>query len=241
VVLKYLYFYPYGRRRFMPGKGKTAYYFPSREADVIPWIRNFVAVLSANAARWGIAEVLVTVLGSLAMAYEEAYTRRMQPDAGKVSTEQKNLALKALKKGVQDMVNGHINHNPAVTADDRVALGLYVYSTGRSEIPVPDTTVIIRAVSGQVRQIIAYCTDSGTPERRGKPYGAKSIELACAVLASPPKGIEDMVRFVTASKSPVVMTFREEDRGKTVYLAGRWRGYQEQEGAWGTIVSVIIP
>jgi hypothetical protein len=125
----------------MPGKGKTAYYFPSREADVIPWIRNFVVVLAANAARWGIAEALVTALGNLGIAYEEAYN------------------------------------------------------------PVP----------GQVRQVIAYCTDSGTPERRGKPYGAKSIELACAVLASPPRGIEDMVRFVTASKSPVTLAFREED------------------------------
>jgi hypothetical protein len=28
---------------------------------------------------------------------------------------------------------------------------------------------------------------------------------------------------VTASKSPVTLTFREEDRGKTVYPAGRWK------------------
>jgi hypothetical protein len=225
----------------MPGKGKTAYYFPSREADIIPWIRNFVTVLAANAARWGIAEALVTALGNLGMAFEAAYNHRMLPDAGKVSVEQKNLALKALKKGVQDMVNGHINHNPAVTSDDRVALGLYVYSTSRSEIPVPETVVVIRPVPGQVRQVIAYCTDSGTPERRGKPYGAKSIELACAVLASPPKGIEDMVRFITASKSPVTLAFREEDRGKTVYMVARWKGHQEQEGNWGSIISAIIP
>ncbi|MDR2376943.1 MAG: hypothetical protein LBD96_10970 [Treponema sp.] len=225
----------------MPGKGKTPYYFPSRDADVISWVRNFITVLAANAARWGIAEALVTALGALAMAFEEAYNRRMLPDAGKVSVAQKDLALKALKKGVQDMVNGHINHNPAVTPDDRVALGLYIYSATRNEIPVPGTTVIVRAVPGQVRQIIAYCTDSGTPERRGKPYGAKSIELACAVLPSPPSGIEDLVRFVTASKSPVVLTFREEDRGKTVYLAGRWRGHQEQEGVWGSVVPVIVP
>jgi hypothetical protein len=98
----------------MAEKEKTPYYFPARDADVIAWARNFVIVLAAGAARWGIAEALVTALGNLAMAYEAAYTRRMQPDAGKVSTEQKRLALKALKKGVQGMVNGHINHNAAV-------------------------------------------------------------------------------------------------------------------------------
>jgi hypothetical protein len=38
--------------------GKRRWYFPSKDADVIPWIKNFVAVLAANAARWGIVEAL---------------------------------------------------------------------------------------------------------------------------------------------------------------------------------------
>jgi hypothetical protein len=152
----------------MPGKGKTAYYFPSKDAEVIPWVKNFVTVLLANAARWGIAEALITALGTLGMAYEQAYTRRMLPDAGKVATEQKNLALEALKKGVQDMVNGHINHNSAVTPDDRVALGLVVHSPGRSPIEAPETTVVLRPVAGLVRQVVVHITDSGTPDKRGK-------------------------------------------------------------------------
>jgi hypothetical protein len=75
----------------MPGKGKTTYYFPSRDADVIPWAKNFVTVLAANAARWGIVQPLVTVLQGLSAAYELAYNRRMLLDEGKVSVEQKNL------------------------------------------------------------------------------------------------------------------------------------------------------
>jgi hypothetical protein len=146
------------RRPFMAEKWKTPYYFPSKEADVIPWIRNFVIVLAANAARWGIAEVLVSTLGNLGMAFEEAYNRRMLPDAGKVSTEQKNLALKALKKSVQNMVNGHINHNKAVTPDDRIALGLYGYKPGRSPQGDPETTMVLRVVTvtGLVRQLAVY-------------------------------------------------------------------------------------
>jgi hypothetical protein len=45
-------------------------------------------VLSANAARWGIAEALVTALGGLGAVYEDAYTRRMLPYSGRVSVEQ---------------------------------------------------------------------------------------------------------------------------------------------------------
>jgi hypothetical protein len=49
----------------------------------------------------------------LVMVVQTASVKHLQPDSGKVSTEQKNLAL---KEGIQDMVNGHINHNSAVTA-----------------------------------------------------------------------------------------------------------------------------
>jgi hypothetical protein len=225
----------------MAEKEKTPYYFPSKEADVIPWIKNFVVVLLANAARWGIAAALVTALKTLGTTFEEAYARHMQPDSGKVSTEQKNLALKALKKGVQDMVNGHINHNQSVTDDDRVNLGLYVYKPGRNPGNTPTTTVVLRVVAGLVRQLIVYFTDSATPDRKAKPYGVHSMELVCAVLDSPPKDISELVRVVSSTKSPLILTFREEDRGKTVYMAGRWKGGREQAGPWSEIISAIIP
>jgi hypothetical protein len=220
--------------------GKKRWYFPSKEADVIPWAKNFVTVLATNSGRWGIAPALVTELGNLTAAYEEAYTRRFMPDAGKVRVEQKDLALAALKQGVKDMVNGHINHNPAVTQDDRVALGLNVYS-GRTPIGAPETTVVLRVVPGHVRQLVVYFTDSGTPERRGKPYGVESMGLRCAVLSSPPKDIGELVRGESASKSPLILTFREEDRGKVVYMAACWKTARQKEGPWSAIISAIIP
>jgi hypothetical protein len=67
------------------------------------------------------------------------------------------------------------------------------------------------------------------------------VELACGVLASPPAEVEDLPRTVTASKSPVRLIFREEDRGKTVYIAARWKTGRQQAGPWSGIISVIIP
>jgi hypothetical protein len=42
----------------MAEKEKTPYYFPSKEADVVPWIRNFVAVLAAGEPRAGVSRRL---------------------------------------------------------------------------------------------------------------------------------------------------------------------------------------
>jgi hypothetical protein len=35
----------------MAEKGKTPYYFPSGEADVVPWTRNFITVLDSNSGK----------------------------------------------------------------------------------------------------------------------------------------------------------------------------------------------
>ena len=69
----------------MAEKWKTPYYFPSKDADVVPWTQNFVLVLSEHADSWGIAESLVSALGGLFTAFRTAYNKRKQPDSGKVS------------------------------------------------------------------------------------------------------------------------------------------------------------
>jgi integrase len=76
------------------------------------------------------------------------------------------------------MVNGHINHNPAVSPDDRVALGLYVYRSGKTPIPAPSTTVVLRVVTDLVRQLTVYGTDSATPDSRARPDEAIAMEKA---------------------------------------------------------------
>jgi hypothetical protein len=220
--------------------GKKRWYFPGIEAEVVPWSKNFVSVLTLNAGRWGISSASVTGLAALDTAYAEAFARRKLPDAGKVTTEQKTMALDALKQGVKDMVNGHINHNPDVTPDDRLALGLHVYSE-RAPISAPTTTVVLRIAMGLVRQLLVYFSDSATPDRRGKPYGAETMVLACAVLDSPPKDPSELIRIVTSSKSPLALNFREEDRGKTVYMAGRWKTARQLEGPQSGIISAVIP
>jgi hypothetical protein len=225
----------------MPGKGKTSYYFPSRDADIVPWTRNFVAVLASGAQTWGIAEALVAALDALGAAYEEAFNRRLLPDSGRVSVEQKNLARAALKEAVRDMVNGHIRYNKAVTPDDWVALGLTPPNTSRSPIPAPVTTVVLRAAAGLVRQLVVHFTDSAAPGSRARPYGVLGMELAWAVLASPPAGVDELIRRESAATSPLAVIFREEDRGKMVYMAGRWAGSRETRGPWSGIVSAIIP
>ena len=67
------------------------------------------------------------------------------------------------------------------------------------------------------------------------------MELACAVLPAPPVDDDQLTRRVTATKPPLALTFREEDRGKTVYMRGRWIGTNNKEGPWSETFSAIVP
>jgi hypothetical protein len=47
--------------------------------------------------------------------------------------------------------------------------------------------------------------------------------------------------FMLVQILPLPLTLREEDRGRTVYMAGRWKEGRGQEGPWSAIISAIIP
>jgi hypothetical protein len=83
----------------------------------------------------------------------------------------------------------------------------------------------MRVVMSLVRQLMVHVTDSATP----------------GVLPSPPANEKELTRFESTTRSPVVLNFREEDRGKTVYIAGRWKGRGQTAGPWSGIISAIIP
>jgi hypothetical protein len=67
------------------------------------------------------------------------------------------------------------------------------------------------------------------------------MEVGCAVLPSPPANEKELTRFESGTRLPLVLHFREEDRGKTVYMAGRWKGRGQSVGPWSAIISAVIP
>jgi hypothetical protein len=70
----------------------------------------------------------------------------------------------------------------------------------------------------------------------------KGMELRCGILEAPPAGgVNDLHRVEFAGKSPLYLMCREEDRGKTLYMAGRWRNSSPSGGPWSAIISVVIP
>jgi hypothetical protein len=111
----------------------------------------------------------------------------------------------------------------------------------RPEIPAPVTVPEFSPAAGHSRQIVIPYRDQGAAHR-GKPADIHGIEVRWAMLDHPPASINELDNSAFDTKSPLTLEFGEEDRGKRVYMTGRWEIEREGvKGDFGEIVSAIVP
>jgi hypothetical protein len=78
-------------------------------------------------------------------------------------------------------------------------------------------------------------------DSKAKPYGTNGAVLAYAVLDAPPADQSALTRDVLATRTPHILEFTEEERGKTVYVAACWQNEKGQRGPWSEIENAIVP
>jgi hypothetical protein len=129
-----------------------------------------------------------------------------------------------------------------VTDEEREEMRVHNKKQRRPSIPVPTTVPVLEPRAGTPRQVIVPYHDKGSAHR-GKPEDAHGIEVRWALLGLPPVHIEaELTNSAFDTKSPLVLNFDEDDRGKRIYMAGRWEIEREGlKGNFGDIESVIIP
>jgi hypothetical protein len=95
---------------------------------------------------------------------------------------------------------------------------------------------------GPPRQVIIPSRDKGSA-RRGKPDDVHGIEIRWAFLDHPPLNIEkELFNSSFDTESPLTLVFEEADRGKRLYMAGRWEIEREGiKGEFGDIATAIVP
>jgi hypothetical protein len=90
------------------------------------------------------------------------------------------------------------------------------------------------------RRLKVSFQDQGS-KSKAKPYSVDGAVIICAVLDAPPADHSALTRSVLATRTPHILEFTEEKRGKTVYIAICWQNEKGQMGPWSEIVSAIVP
>ncbi|MDR2068863.1 MAG: hypothetical protein LBP71_03235, partial [Spirochaetaceae bacterium] len=65
--------------------------------------------------------------------------------------------------------------------------------------------------------------------------------ISWAVLDAPPADEKALTNTVLATRTPHVLEFTEEERGKTVYVCLQWQNEKGERGRPSEIQSAVIP
>jgi hypothetical protein len=221
-------------------------YIPPRDADFDGWyfnLKNYVVEKTQGPYppyQWtNIPPERVTELTTLYDDWHTKYNTTLAAHTP-VDTEYKNDARKAAVKYIRSFVAQYLKFDP-VTDEDRTAMGIHNHNPKPTPVPIPKTVPELTIDSGTPRCLIINYRDKDS-ERRAKPAGVHGIEIRWAISDAPPADVEDLINSSFDTKSPLTLEFKEHERGKKVYLCGRWEINREGEkGHFGDVVEAFVP
>ena len=215
-------------------------YVPGAEAKFIEWARHLLNFAISNHARWEVPSPTNSIQVPF-NEYEAAYNAAQNPNRGKVDVLRKNEAHKSLEKVLRQYAKAYLLYNPAVSDADRSEIGLPVYSEKRTRVSAPTTIPQLFIDTATPRRVVINYKDKWSA-RRGKPTNVHGIEVRWAILEQPPADLAELAHSSFDTKPPLTLEFAEHERGKRLYLCGRWEIAREGEkGPSGDVEVAIIP
>jgi hypothetical protein len=185
-----------------------------------------------------IPQAVLTAIADMYAAWYTAYSNFLGPHT-KVDTEAKNDAKKAAKKAARLFVNQYLRFLP-VTDEDRTAMNIPNHDTHPSPVPRPGDIPEVEAQTPKPR-ILRFLFRRRGMKRWGKPADVHGMELVWVISDTPPTKLEQLVHSAFATKSPLELSFDEDQRGKRLYYAVRWETGTVKKGDFSEIFSAIIP
>ncbi|MDR1479810.1 MAG: hypothetical protein LBJ00_12830 [Planctomycetaceae bacterium] len=159
----------------------------------------------------------------------------------RLKTERLRETEAEFRKVYRQFYTGFLKESPLVTDEDLIAMGMPARNSGRTPAPVAKTYPDYDIDSGTIRRLTIYFFDQAKNESRGKPDGQHGAEVCWAILDTPPTNVEDLVHSSFCTHSPLVLDFKEDQRGKIVYFCLRWENTRGIKGPWSEILSAVIP
>jgi hypothetical protein len=219
-------------------------YIPGSDPGFDSWAQNLcdltVLRTGGSPAEWDhIPPAAVAALTTANAVWHAAYavTRKAHTP---IDTEAKTRARGALEQTARSFINEYIRNSSKVSPEDKLAVGVRGRSKPHHIVP-PHSVPVLEARGLNPRQIEVTYWDADS-EGRGKPESVHGIEVRWAILDHEPLSIEELIHSAFDTRSPLILTFDEADRGKKVYMAGCWEIEREGEkGPMGEIVSAFIP
>jgi hypothetical protein len=212
---------------------------PAREKDFVDWSENLIAVSIIHKTEWKLPEDKLTELQTLHNAVKVLHELCQTASYTKLDMQAKNEKKKLLIHLEKVFVRNNLQNNDAMTDNGRKALRIPIYDNKHTPVPAPDCIPEIEIETPHPRTVRIKFRDEHAA-RWGKPKRVHGLECVWELAEKPPVKVGDLLHSEFSTRSPLELTFEEDERGKRLYFAARWETGAMKKGLWSNIFSAII-
>jgi hypothetical protein len=216
-------------------------YVPSNNIAFCAWAKIFVAYAAANHERWGVEApeaTLVTFLEEMEALANLCTT----PKCTAEDFVRRNTIRKDVEREIRSYLQGMVMRNKHVTDVDRTAMGLPLRDTKPTPVgdPVGQAEADI-VYPGRTQLMLHIRHVAGTPADPRANYGCRIYYGVFAAGQPMPVARKELreSRFTRLKKE--LFDFEQNDSGKTACFCIRYENNRGKAGAWGPMISAVIP
>ncbi len=151
----------------------------------------------------------------------------------------KDTARGALEGVIRPLVQ-RLQASAAVDDTERAALGITVRDTTPTPVKAPITRPVVTVDSGQRLQHTISFADEATPTRKGKPGGARGVQIWVKIGDPAPVDPSELTYLATDTRTPYMAKFDGADANKTAHYMLRWESTRGEPGPWSETASATI-
>jgi hypothetical protein len=190
---------------------------------------------------WSIPESAQQTVEALLASFTAAFGLADNPQTRtSAAVTAKQETRRAAEAGIRLLLKAYVTYNPLVTDEDRRNMELPIHKTTRTRAPVPSTYPDFYIDSSTLRRLTIHFFDQGS-HRKAKPAGVHGAEIRWAIIDMPVMHLKDLTNSSFDTRTPFMLEFDDDLRGKTVYFCLCWENTKGEKGPWSEIVSAIIP
>jgi hypothetical protein len=216
-------------------------YLPRAEAELVAWLENFSATLTAFGTGLGFSAGEIAAMGSSVTAYSNAVTVVAGAETGLrtavADRDEKKEAVLALVRAAVPRLQAA----PAMTDQTREYFGITVRDAQPTPAGPPATRPVLQVGLAQLYSLVISFADEGTPTKRAKPDGVMGILVQYKKGGDAPAADADWKMLAIDTNTPYTAVFDSADAGAAVWLRGCWLSTRQERGPWSATSSARIP
>lgn len=216
-------------------------YIPNRDTDFNDWSGNFSTLITASPGSYGLVAADAVAIAAATATWAAAYASAINPSTRTPTTVSAKNTAKINLLAIDRPYATTISANAGVSSGNKIALGVNPRTSVPAPITAPTTAPVLSLVSAPpLQHICRYRDETASPSVKSKPYGVVQIQIFAntSITAITDPALLDFKGVST--KSPFLVAWDSEDRGKQAYYAARWITRTGLVGPWSTVADFTV-